>query len=100
MEEGRELAGIHWSTRGDRMLDVKPKNLYQVDGPALALVRRRKFMSVEDLAEAAGVGKNTVNRLEVGRTETRPATLKKIAAALGIDPMEIVAAGDPARAGA
>jgi DNA-binding Xre family transcriptional regulator len=82
------------------MLDVKPKNLYQVDGAAMALIRRRKFMSVEELASAAGVGKNTINRLEVGRTETRPATLKKIAAALDVEPMQLVAAEDPAKAGA
>jgi transcriptional regulator with XRE-family HTH domain len=39
----------------------------------------------EDLAELAGVGKNTVNR-----TEPRMTTIRKLADALGVDPRELV----------
>ncbi len=44
----------------------------------------------EDLAELAGVGKNTVNRIEKNRTEPHMTTVKKLAEALGVDPAELV----------
>jgi transcriptional regulator with XRE-family HTH domain len=44
----------------------------------------------EDLAELAGVGKNTVNRIEKNRTEPHMTTVRKLAEALGVDPVELV----------
>jgi transcriptional regulator with XRE-family HTH domain len=50
-----------------------------------------KMADVDDaLAAAAGIGKNTVNRLERDLTEPRPPTLRKLAQALGVDPAELV----------
>ncbi len=52
-------------------------------GARIQRVRLRKEMSVRDLAEAAGVNKNTVLRLEKGLTPSY-ATLARVCHALGI----------------
>jgi transcriptional regulator with XRE-family HTH domain len=54
-------------------------------GERLRRLRERRALRQEDLAELAGVGKNTVNR-----TEPRMTTIRKLAAALGVDPRELV----------
>ncbi|GAA3587995.1 helix-turn-helix domain-containing protein [Amycolatopsis ultiminotia] len=51
----------------------------------LARLRVARDLSQEQLAEAAGVGLDTVARIEQGkRTQSRPATLRKLASALGV----------------
>ncbi|MBB1154018.1 helix-turn-helix domain-containing protein [Amycolatopsis dendrobii] len=51
----------------------------------LARLRIARDLSQEQLAEAAGVGPDTVSRIEQGkRTQSRPATLRKLAQALGV----------------
>lgn len=51
----------------------------------LARFRKARDMSQEQLAEAASVGVDTVARIEQGTRKTsRPATLRKLAAALGV----------------
>jgi transcriptional regulator with XRE-family HTH domain len=56
----------------------------------LRQLRERKALRQEDLAELAGVGKNTVNRIEKNRTEPHMTTVRKLAEALGVDPAELV----------
>ncbi len=60
-------------------------------GEKLKDLRIRRALTQEELAEAAGIGKNTVNRLERDLTEPRPPTLRKLAQALGVDPADLVA---------
>lgn len=51
----------------------------------LARLRIARDLSQEQLAEAAGVGVDTVARIEQGkRTQSRPATLRNLAQALGV----------------
>lgn len=59
-------------------------------GERLRRLRERKALRQEDLAELAGVGKNTVNRIEKNRTEPHMTTVKKLAEALDVDPAELV----------
>ena len=59
-------------------------------GDRLKELRIRRALTQEELATAAGIGKNTVNRLERDLTEPRPPTLRKLAQALGVDPAELV----------
>jgi len=59
-------------------------------GERLRRLRERKALRQEDLAELAGVGKNTVNRIEKNRTEPHMTTVRKLAEALGVDPAELV----------
>ena len=59
-------------------------------GDKLRQLRERKALRQEDLAELAGVGKNTVNRIEKNHTEPHMTTVRKLAQALRVDPAELI----------
>ena len=59
-------------------------------GERLRQLREERALRQEDLAELAGVGKNTVNRIEKNRTEPHMTTVRKLAEALEVDPRELV----------
>jgi len=52
-------------------------------------VRRRKFLNQRELAERAGVSRATINAIEAGKTRPYMHTIRAIAGALGIDPVEV-----------
>ena len=52
---------------------------------ALRRRRRRKGLSQKDLANASGVGQDTISGIESGRHEPRPSTLRKLADALNVE---------------
>ncbi len=54
-------------------------------------LRRRRVLTLEELAEKANVGRNTIWRLEHGVMGAQPRTIRKLAKALGVDPEELVA---------
>lgn len=57
----------------------------------LAKVRRRKALSVRDLAREAGVAVSTIATLESGRGPTpNPRTVRRLSDALGIDPADVI----------
>ena len=49
---------------------------------------------MEELAEKANVGRNTIWRLEHGVMGAQPRTIRKLARALGVEPEELVRTGD------
>ena len=55
----------------------------------LALLRRRKLLSLRDLAEKAGVTVVTLVDIENGRSRPRLQTMRKIAGALEVEPVQI-----------
>ena len=59
-------------------------------GQKLKDLRIERALTQEELAELAGIGKNTVNRIERHLTEPRPSTLRKLAGALDVPPSELV----------
>lgn len=61
----------------------------QAEKNRLALAMARSCMTPEDLAAAAEMPRPTVNNVISGRS-VRPATLGRIAKALGVDPVEIL----------
>ena len=66
----------------------------------LKSVRQRKALTQQQLAEKASVSRVTVSRLEGGRDEAFPTTVRKLAAALGVEPEDLSEAasrhdGDP-----
>jgi transcriptional regulator with XRE-family HTH domain len=65
-------------------------------GERLKKLRVRRALTQERLAERAGIGKNTVNRIENNLTEPHMSTLGKLAAALDVDPAELVEETDDA----
>lgn len=60
--------------------------------PHLKAWRMRRFLAQAELATRAGVGKSTVTRAERGDTVVSFANIRKIAAALGVTPEELLAA--------
>ncbi len=51
--------------------------------------RAARVLTIRELATAAGVSTRTIVQVEAGQIVPRFATLKKIAAALGVEPAEI-----------
>jgi transcriptional regulator with XRE-family HTH domain len=56
-------------------------------------LRRRRVLTLEELAQKAGVGRNTIWRLEHGVMGAQPRTIRKIAKALNVEPEELVKTG-------
>jgi transcriptional regulator with XRE-family HTH domain len=65
----------------------------EVDMARLRELRRRRVLTLEELAEKAGVGRNTIWRLEHGVMGAQPRTIRKIAKALNVEPEELVRTG-------
>ncbi len=53
-------------------------------------LRERKFLSQQELADAAGTTKANISRLERGEQQARGSTIRKLAEALGVQPDELV----------
>ena len=66
----------------------------EVDVARLRELRRRRVLTLEELAEKAGVGRNTIWRLEHGVMGAQPRTIRKLARALNVEPEELVMTGD------
>ena len=62
----------------------------------LKMLRRLRALSQEELAEASGVGRATISRIERGETGAHGRTLRRLAAALsvGVEELVRVEAGD------
>ncbi len=64
----------------------------EVDVVVLRDLRRRRVLTMDELAEKAGVGRNTIWRLEHGVMGAQPRTIRKLAKALGVEPEDLVKA--------
>jgi transcriptional regulator with XRE-family HTH domain len=53
-------------------------------------VRQRKALTQQQLADRAGVNRVTIARIEGGKDEPFPTTVRKVADALGVDPEELL----------
>jgi ribosome-binding protein aMBF1 (putative translation factor) len=58
-------------------------------GENLRKARERRYLSQRALAAEAGVSADTILKLENDRWEPRPSTVRKLAAALDIDPDQL-----------
>ena len=56
-------------------------------------LRRLRVLTLRELEEESGVSYNTIWRLENGYRQARPSTIRKLAAALGVEASELVVAG-------
>jgi transcriptional regulator with XRE-family HTH domain len=61
----------------------------------LRAARERKALTQDELAELAGVSRQTVVKIE-GGLEPRPPTVRKLAAALGVTPADLMGPEEPA----
>ncbi len=55
-------------------------------------LRRLRAFSQQELADASGVGRNTISRIERGDTGAHGRTLRRLAEALRVDVAELVKA--------
>ena len=62
----------------------------EVDVQKLRELRRRRVLTLRELEEKSGVSYNTIWRIENGYREARPSTIRKLAAALWVEPEELV----------
>ena len=53
-------------------------------------MRQERMLSQRDLAEAIGSVQAVISELELGKRRARPRTVRKLAAALGVEPRELV----------
>jgi transcriptional regulator with XRE-family HTH domain len=68
-------------------------NLYgygMVRLPRLRPIRTREALSQEELAKKAGITRATLSRLELNLQEPQPSTIRKLAAALGVKPADLM----------
>lgn len=61
----------------------------EVNGVKLKELREDRTLSVRELAKLAGVHFTTIARLENEHGGAQPRTIRKLAAALGVDPREL-----------
>jgi XRE family transcriptional regulator, regulator of sulfur utilization len=59
-------------------------------------VRTLSALTQEELADRAGITATALSRIERNEAEPRPSTLRKLAAALGVEPRELIKRGNDA----
>lgn len=65
----------------------------EVNVERLRTLRIEHVLTLRELAEEAGVSKDTIWRLENAHSEAHPSTIRKLARALGVQPKELVKTG-------
>ncbi len=61
-----------------------------VDAKRLRELRERRALSLRELSALSGVNYNSIWRIEAGRTGVKPRTVRRLAAALGVEPHELL----------
>jgi HTH-type transcriptional regulator, competence development regulator len=59
-------------------------------GKRVRRLREERFLSPSELAEKAGISRNTLYRIESGQFAAYPKTVRKLAEALGVEPTDLV----------
>jgi transcriptional regulator with XRE-family HTH domain len=65
----------------------------EVNVERLRALRIEHVLTLRELAQAAGVSKDTIWRLENGHSEAHPSTIRKLARAFGVQPKELIKTG-------
>jgi transcriptional regulator with XRE-family HTH domain len=60
-----------------------------IDGTALRELRQSRMYSQEELSELTGIAQASISNLERGKRQAQPRTVRKLAAALGVEPREL-----------
>ncbi len=56
----------------------------------LKRLRQEQALSLRDLARRSGVAYDTINRLELGKQDAQPRTIRRLAEALRVEPKELM----------
>ena len=62
----------------------------EIDVEKLKELREARALSLRELANEAGVGHNTIYRIEHGQGNVLPRTVRRLAKALGVEPRELI----------
>ncbi len=62
----------------------------EVDTARLRRLRRERALSQRDLTRITGIAFDTISRLETGKQQAQPRTIRKLAEALGVEPRELM----------
>jgi transcriptional regulator with XRE-family HTH domain len=62
----------------------------RVDGQKLKRLRTERALSLRELGARSGVAFDTIGRLELGKQDARPRTVRALAAALGVEPKALM----------
>lgn len=62
----------------------------EADGESLKRLRRSQAFSQRDLSQLTGVSADTIGQIERGNRNVRPSTIRKLAGALGVEPMKLL----------
>jgi transcriptional regulator with XRE-family HTH domain len=57
-------------------------------------LREEAVLTVRELSALSGVSEDTITKIENGHRNARPSTVRKLAAALGVEPRELTAPKD------
>src|SRR5215218_857050 len=80
---------LFWIVRDSTKCGLPIGGVYMRKLVNLRELRERAALSQGELARMAGVTKNAVGQLERGEFNPRPATVRKLAEALGVQPMDL-----------
>jgi transcriptional regulator with XRE-family HTH domain len=64
--------------------------LMNIDGKKLRRLRTQRLLLIGDLAEKSGVHRNLISDYELDKSGAHPDTIRKLAAALGVEPTELL----------
>ena len=53
-------------------------------------LRQERALSLRELGEITGIAFDTINKLESGKRDAQPRTVRKLADALGVEPKELM----------
>jgi transcriptional regulator with XRE-family HTH domain len=62
----------------------------EIDGMQLRRLRRARALSQRDLARITGIAQDTISQLETGKREAQPRTIRRLAAALSVEPSTLM----------
>ena len=74
--------------------------MVKVDGRKLRAWRGRRLLTLRELGDLTGIWFHTISAIENGRREPRPATVRKLVAALNITPEDILVESELTKAAA
>lgn len=65
--------------------------IVDIDGAKLRQLRESRILSLRELEDLSGIHRNTIWRIEDGqRKRTHPATIRKLASALSVEPTDLL----------
>jgi len=56
----------------------------------LKQLRRQQALSLRELGDRTGIAYDTINRLELGKQQAQPRTIRRLADALGVEPRALM----------